>query len=80
MAIRVTRAITKNGRYSRHGEILSDPSGFEESLRRMWGWEIVDDPAPVKAPSKAELVQAAHDRGLDPSGLKKAELVALLKE
>ena len=80
MAIRVTRAVTKNGRYYKAGEILDSPSGFEVSLGRIWGWETVTAPAPAKRMTKPELVQAAEVRGLDPDGLTKNEIIDLLEE
>ena len=78
MAIRVTRPVTKNGRYYKDGEVIEDPSGFELSLARIWGWDR--DFQPVRNPTKPELVQTAKGRGLDPSGLTKAELIDLLEE
>ena len=80
MGIRVTRAVTKNGRYYAYGDILSSPSGFEASLARIWGWETVTVEKPVRKPTKPELVQTAKVRGLDWAGLNKAELIVLLGE
>ena len=78
MAIRVTTPITKYNRYYAAGDIITNPSGEEWSMSRLYGWEQVDDPKPVGELSKPDLVQLAKDRGLYEDGLKKTELIDLL--
>lgn len=78
MAIRVTKPITKYGRYYAAGELIADPSGEEWSMYRLYGWEQVSDPKPVGELSKPDLVQLAKDCGLYEDGLKKTELIDLL--
>ena len=81
MTIKVTKAVTKYGRVYAVGDIIDNPTGLELSLSRLFRWETVSDVAPsFTQMSKPELVQAAHDRGLDTFGLKKTELVDLLTE
>ena len=82
MTLRVTLPITKYGRYYAEGEIIDDPSSVELSLARMLGWEqgVSPEPAPLRGLRKPELVEVAERRGLDPSGLTKTELLALLEE
>lgn len=81
MAIRVTNAKTKHGRYYAAGEIIEHPTSREESYRRLYGWEIVDDPAPssLAGMRKPELIQLAEDGGLDVSGLTKSEIIEALE-
>jgi len=79
MGLRVTKPVTKHGRYYPKGEVIDDPSSTEQSLGRMFGWEQVKDSAPsLGGLKKSELVQIAEDRGLDVSGLTKAELLETL--
>ena len=81
MRIRVTKAVTKYGRYYAAGDIIDDPSPLEAgSLRRLYGWEILADSEPdLGSLRKPVLVQLAEDRGLDVDGLTKAEIVEVLE-
>ncbi len=78
MAIRVTKPITKYGRYYAAGELITEPSGLEWSMCRLYGWEQVDDPKPVSELLKPELVQLAKDGGLYEDGMSKPELIEAL--
>jgi len=79
MGLRVTKPVTKYGRYYASGDIIDQPSSTEQSLGRMYGWEQVNDSAPsLGGMKKAELVQLAEDRGLDVSGLTKKDLLDVL--
>ena len=81
MRLRVTNAVTKNGRYYAAGETLDTPTATEQSLGRLFKWEKLADSAPSLAGKrKPELVQIAEGRGLDVDGLTKPELVDLLTE
>ena len=83
MAIRVTKPITKHGRVYAAGEIIDNPTSSEQSMRRLYQWEIIRDSAPQPPPrklGKPQLVQLARERGLDVVGLTKAEIVQLLEE
>ena len=80
MAIRVTRPVTKYGHYYKTGTVIESPSGTELSYGRLYGWETVTVPEPAKKRTKPELVQVARERGLNPAGLSKAELIELLEE
>jgi hypothetical protein len=79
MAVRVTKPITKFGRYYAAGEIIDTPTPVEASLARLLQWETVSDSKPVSGLRKPELVQLAEDGGLDVAGLTKAEIVQLLE-
>ena len=80
MALRVTRAITKNGHDYRVGDLLDSPTPTEVSLGRLFKWETVSDSvASLTGMSKPELVQTAESRGLDVTGLTKAEIRELLE-
>lgn len=80
MRIRVTKAVTKYGRYYAAGEIIDNPGPLQDSLRRTHGWEILPDSAPSLAGlTKPQLVEIAHERGLDVAGLNKSELRRLLE-
>jgi hypothetical protein len=79
MAIRVTKPVTKFGRYYAAGDIVDDPTAVELSLARLFMWETVDDSKPLGGLRKPELVQLAEDDGLDVSGLTKAQIVELLE-
>ena len=80
MAIRVTKAITKYGRVYAVGDIIDTPTSVEESLRRLYGWEVlVDSPPSFSSMRKPELIRLVEGRGLDGSGLTKPELVDLLE-
>ncbi len=78
MAIRVTKPITKYGRYYAAGEIITDPSGEEWSMFRLYGWEKVDDPEPLAGLLKPALLQLAQDRGLETGELTRKQLIELL--
>ncbi len=80
MAFRVTRPITKYGRYYAAGEILNEPlTSVERSLKNLLQWEKVEDPEPaIGGLRKPQLVELAEERGFDVEGLKKTELVELL--
>lgn len=83
MAIRVTKPITKNGRVYRQGEIIDNPTSVEQSMCRLYKWEIIRDSAsqpPLGKLGKPQLVQLARERGLDVVGLTKAEIVELLED
>ena len=83
MAIRVTNPKTKHGRYYAMGEVIEQPTSREHSMRRIYGWELVDDSVPqrpVGKLGKPQLVELAHTRGFDTVGLTKAEIVQLLDE
>ena len=41
MALKVTKPITKYGRYYTAGEVLDSPSSLEQSLGRLLGWKTV---------------------------------------
>ena len=81
MAIRVTRPITKYGRYYAAGEILDEPlTSVERSLKNLLQWEKVDDPEPaIGGLRKPQLVGIAVERGVDVEGLTKAEIIELLE-
>lgn len=80
MAIRVTNAKTKHGVYYAAGDVI-ESTPYNDSLRRLFKWEIVSDPTPSLAGlRKPELIQLAEARGLDVSGLTKTELIDLLTE
>ena len=80
MALRVTKAVTQYGRYYAAGDIVENPSSTERSLGRLFKWETVSDPvASLQGMSKPELVQTAEGRGLDVTGLTKAEIRELLE-
>ena len=80
MRLRVTNAKTKRGRYYAAGEIIEDPSSTEQSYGRLYKWEVVPDaPVNLRSLSKPELVEIADSRGLDVSGLRKAEVVEALE-
>ena len=79
MAIRVTRPVTKYGRYYAVGEILDEPlTSVERSLKSLFQWETVDDPA-ISGLRKPQLVDIAVERGVDVEGLTKAEIIELLE-
>lgn len=88
MAYRVTKPVTKYGRKYLAGQVVDHPTSTEDSLARLFGWETIETDntsadAPVvslRSMTKAELVQLAESRGLDGSGLRKAELIDLLDE
>ena len=80
MAIRVTRPITKYGRYYAAGEVIDEPTPVEASLSRLLQWEQVEDPKPsVGKLGKPALVELAVDGGFDVAGLTKAQIVELLE-
>jgi hypothetical protein len=79
MAVRVTKAVTKNGRVYAVGDVIDTPTSVEQSLARLFKWETVSDSTPVSGLRKPELVQLAEDGGLDVAGLTKAEIVQLLE-
>jgi len=80
MALRVTKPVTKYGRYYAAGTVIDEPTSVEASMGRLLQWETVVAPEPsLAALRKPELVQIAQERGLDVSGLNKSELVALLE-
>jgi len=78
MAIRVTKPITKYGRYYAAGEVLPEPSGLEWSMCRLYGWEKVEDPKPLGQMTKTQLLQLADDGGLETAGLTKKQLIEKL--
>ncbi len=78
MAIRVTKPVTKYGRYYAAGEVLTDLTGEEWSMYRLYGWEKVSDPEPIGQLNKPDLLQLAQDRGLETDGLTKKQLVEAL--
>jgi len=78
MALRVTKAVTRRGRYYAVGDIIDNPTGEQASLGRLFKWETVSESLDKKR--KPELVQIAEARGLDSSGLTKPELIELLTE
>ena len=79
MAIRVTKAITKDGHYYAFGDVIDTPTSVEQSLRRLLKWEIISGPEQsISGLRKPQLVQLAEDRGLDVDGLLKADLIELL--
>jgi hypothetical protein len=81
MAIRVTKAVTKYGVYYAVGDVIDNPTSVEDSLRRIYGWEVLaDSPPSIKAMRKSELVELAGDRGFDVDGLTASELRNLLEE
>ncbi len=77
MAIRVTKPVTKYGRYYAAGETISEPSGLEWSMYRLLGWEQVDDSKPLSGMNKTQLLQLAD--GLETAGLTRKQLIELLK-
>ena len=80
MAIRVTKAVTKYGVYYAVGDVIDNPTGLHDSLRRIYGWEILDDSPPsFSSMRKPELIRLVEGRGLDGSGLTKPELIDLLE-
>jgi len=80
MALRVTKAVTKNGRVYAVGELVDNPTSVEQSLGRLFKWETASDPKPaVGRLGKPALIQLAQDGGLDVAGLSKAEIVQLLE-
>jgi len=81
MALRVTKAVTKHGRVYAAGDVIDNPTSSEQSLGRLFKWDTVVDPAPsIRTLGKPALVQLANERGLDVSGLRKADLVDLLED
>ena len=78
MALRVTRAVTRYGRYYALGDIIDNPTGVEASDGRLFKWETVSESLVGKR--KPELVQIAEARGLDVDGLTKPDLIELLTE
>lgn len=81
MRIRVTRPITHYGRYYAAGEVIDDPSSTDQSLCRIYSWEILADSEPaITSLRKADLVEIAESRGLDVEGLTKAEILGVLGE
>jgi len=51
MAVKVTRPITKAGRYYKAGEVIADPSSVELSLARLYGWTKVEGGGQATAPA-----------------------------
>lgn len=81
MAIRVTKAVTKYGRVYAVGDIIESPSSVEDSLCRLFKWEVVSDSAPsLSGKRKADLIELAVERGFDVDGLTKSDLIDLLTE
>ena len=79
----VTKAVTKRGRYYQVGERLPDPTPTEQSLARLYGWAKLPEVAADLEPDlgslrKSELADLAYERGYDPTGLLKDDLIALL--
>jgi hypothetical protein len=80
MAVRVTKAVTKYGVYYAVGDIIDNPSGLHDSLRRLYGWEVLaDSPPSIKAMRKSDLVELAVERGFDVEGLTASDLRNLLE-
>ena len=89
MALRVTKAITRNNHYYRVGdEYPSRDESHAGSLNRQFVWlELVDSgpkpavkPASLAGLSKAELLDAAQRRGVEvPAKATKKPLVELLE-
>ncbi len=80
MAIRVTRPITKYGRYYPLGEVIDDPSSAELSLARVWRWETVTEKkSSLHGMRKPELVDLAHERGVDVSGFTVKQIIDTLE-
>ena len=80
MAYRVTKAVTKYGTKYKVGDVIETPTSVEESLRRLFGWEILDDSVPSFASMrKTDLVDTAESRGIDVDGLTKNQILDLLE-
>jgi hypothetical protein len=82
MAIRVTNAVTKYGRYYRQGELIENPTSVENSLRRLYKWDLVEDSVPgLSGLKKAELLQLCQEAGLEVSAtMTKTELKEMLEQ